>query len=263
MGKPTSYLLITIVSLTSLKTVIWLLSFVCFFSKVEQRRNTVETSSGRNLQQTEATAAKKKLQLLPCTSTACMKFGTPGQNGLCDDCYRKKGIRQQGASSTAEANEQQGSSISGNLHSAQTTVQNHPIGNSSAQPAYYGLPGPVQVSQTQSPSYESGMANSGNDAFHGQKCRGTNCTLFGTPETNGYCSRCFLESTIPLSYPHSIPGNVSWVSMIIITVFSISFPWVGKVFTDIECSHSGEMQDAGGGGVGWSNARSSVSCVAS
>ncbi|XP_078372185.1 uncharacterized protein LOC144655885 isoform X2 [Oculina patagonica] len=180
-------------------------------NQVEQR-NTVETSSGRNLQQTEATAAKKKLQLLPCTTTACLNFGTPGQNGLCDDCYRKKDIRQQGAPSIAGANKRQVSSISGSMHSAQTTSQNHHFSNSSAEPAYYGLPGPVQVSQTQSPSYEAGTANSGNDAFHDQKCRGTNCTLFGTPETNGYCSRCFLESTIPLSYPHSIPDFPPQVS---------------------------------------------------
>ena len=154
-------------------------------------------------------------------------FGIPEQNGLCDDCYRKKGRRHQSASSAAGASNHQGSSISGNFHSTQATAQNRQFSSSSAQPRSFGLQDPVQDSQPQSPSYESGMArqnsNAGNDAFYSQKCRGTNCTLFGTPETNGYCSRCFLESTIPQSYPHSIPGNYCFrVSIIIITCNHLS-----------------------------------------
>jgi len=180
---------------------------VGFFPKVEQR-NIVETSSGRNLQQTEATVAKKKATLLPCSSTGCMQFGSPDKSGLCDDCYNKKGNRQRGASAATGANEQQqGSNHTWDLRNTHTTAENHQFGNSS-----HGLQGPVQVSQIQSPSYESGasgqFSSSENGAFHGRKCRGTTCNLFGTPETNGYCSRCFLESTIPLSYPHSVPGNV-------------------------------------------------------
>ena len=172
-----------------------------------EQRNIAETSSGRNIQQAEATTAKKKANLLPCPSVGCMQFGSPEKNGLCDDCYRKKGNQQQGASAATGANELQGSNQRWELHNTHTTVENHQFSNSS-----HGLQGPVQVSQIHSPSCESGMSgqssSSGNGAFDGQRCRGTNCTLFGTPETNGYCSRCFLESTIPLSYPHSIPGNV-------------------------------------------------------
>ena len=173
-----------------------------------EQRNIAETSSGRNLLQTEAAAAKKKVTLLPCPSKGCMQFGCTEKNGLCDDCYRKKGgQQQQSASAASGTNERQRSNHMGELHNTRTTVENHQFSNSSQE-----LQGPVQVSQVQSPPYESGAsgqnASSGNDAFHGQRCHGTNCTLFGTPETNGYCSRCFLESTIPLSYPHSIPGNV-------------------------------------------------------
>ena len=172
-----------------------------------EQRNIAETSSGRNLQQTEAAAAKKKATLLPCPSKGCMQFGPPEKNGLCDDCYHKNGNRQQGASAATGANEQQVSNHTRDRHNTHTTVENHQFSNSS-----HGLQGPVQVSQIQSPSYESGASgqysSSGNDTFFGQKCHGTNCTLFGTPETNGYCSRCFLESTIPQSYPHSIPGIV-------------------------------------------------------
>ena len=184
-----------------------------FFLKVEQR-NIANTSSGRNHPQTEATVGKKKAALVPCPSKGCMQFGSPEQNGLCDNCYHKKGYnQQQGASVASGANEQQGSNHMGDLHNTHTTVENHQLRNTS-----YGLQGPVQVSQIPSPSYESGMSSQysglGNDACHGQKCRGTNCNLFGTPQTNGYCFRCFLESTIPLSYPHSIPGNVpiQWVA---------------------------------------------------
>jgi len=173
-----------------------------------EQRNIAETSSGRNLQQTEATAAKKKAQLLPCSSKGCMQFGSPDKNGLCDDCYHKKGNQQQGASAACGAIEQQqGSNHTWDLRSTHTTAENRQFGSSC-----HGLQGPVQVSQIQSPSYVSSAnrqnSSSGNGAFHSQRCRGTNCTLFGTRETNGYCSRCFLESTIPPSYPHSIPGNV-------------------------------------------------------
>lgn len=198
--------------IVSQKSLLWSqlhVFLVDFFSKVEQS-NIAETSSGSNIQQTEATAAKKKATLLPCPSKGCMQFGSPEKNGLCDDCYHKKGNQQQGASAATGANEQQqASNHTWDLRNTHNTVENHQFGNRS-----YGLQGPVQVSQIQSPSYESGTSGQnsslGNGALHGQKCCGTNCTLFGTPEMNGYCSRCFLESTIPQSYPHSIPGNVHW-----------------------------------------------------
>ena len=171
-----------------------------------EQRNIAETSSGRNIQQAEGTTAKKKASLLPCSSMGCMQFGSPEKNGLCDDCYHKKGNQQQGASAATGVTEQ-GSNQRWELHNTHTTAENHQFSNNSHE-----LQGPVQVSQIHSPSCESGMSgqssSSGNGAFDGQRCHGTNCTLFGTPETNGYCSRCFLESTIPLSYPHSIPGNV-------------------------------------------------------
>lgn len=198
-------------------------SWFCFCSKVEQR-NIAQACSGRNLQQTEATATKMpalKVTLLPCNSTACLRFGTPDTNGLCEDCYRKKVNTQPSTTSTTEASKQQrGPSVSGNYRSAQTTTQNRQFSNSS-QSASCVLPGPVQVSQTQRSGVRHQNSNSGNDDISGQKCHGTNCTLFGTPETSGYCSRCFLESTIPLSYPHSIPGNVHKI-IIVHVALSIS-----------------------------------------
>ncbi|KAJ7378444.1 hypothetical protein OS493_022978 [Desmophyllum pertusum] len=57
-----------------------------------------------------------KVTLLPCNSTACLRFGTPDTNGLCEDCYRKKVNTQPSTTSTTEASKQQrGPSVSGKL----------------------------------------------------------------------------------------------------------------------------------------------------
>ena len=164
----------------------------------------------------ETATSKKtaKVTQLPCTSTGCLRFGTPEKNGLCEQCYLEKGNTPPSPTSTSEANQKRGPGITGNLRSAQTSTQNRQFGYGSHE-----LPGPVQVSQIQSPPYGSRVrhssSNSGDDDINGLRCRGTNCNLFGTPETNGYCSRCFLESTIPLSYPHSVPGTCN-VTIIIL-----------------------------------------------
>ena len=144
-----------------------------------------------------------KVTELPCKTMACLRFGTPEKNGLCELCYLGRRRIQQRSTLSSEVHQNKGQVIRGNSHNLPTPTQNRQFG--------YDLPEPVQVSQPQSPQYGSqvrqSQSNSGSCDISGQKCRGTNCTLFGTPETNGYCSRCFLESTIPLSYPHSVPGN--------------------------------------------------------
>ena len=175
-----------------------------------QQRNTNNQAS-HSLQQT-STAATKKAASLPCSSMGCLRFGTLEKNGLCDVCFGKKGNPGPNVVPAPQTNQQQSSRNVQSLHTTLPTEQNRQFGNI-AQPASVGLHGPVQVSQTQSPPHASGgrrhvsNSTSVDENVQGLRCRGTNCTLFGTPEMNGYCSRCFLESTIPQSGPTSIPGN--------------------------------------------------------
>ena len=140
-----------------------------------------------------------------------MQFGALGKNGLCEECFHKKGKSQLSATAS-QGNHQQISSNGHSLYTTRPTEQNRQLVGSSL-PATSTLKEPIQVCQSQSPPYRAGgrrrESNSEDveENVQGQRCRGTNCTLFGTPETNGYCSRCFLESTIPQSGPSSIPGN--------------------------------------------------------
>ena len=184
---------------------------------MEQRNANFQATSGRSLQQTEPSGATKKpvsATPMPCTSTGCLRFGTPGKSGLCEVCFRKQAYQRPTTTSASQTNKQWGLSSSNSLYTTCPTQQNRQMANS-AQPASYALQEPVQVSHEQSPSPLYGAAsrrhgsNSGSveETVQGQRCRGTNCTLFGTPETNGYCFRCFLESTIPQSGPSSIPGS--------------------------------------------------------
>lgn len=175
-----------------------------FVAASSNNQGAQSTSQGMN--QTEiatATATAKKMAVkvteLPCTTTGCLRFGTPEKNGLCEQCYPVERRIRRGSSTEAHQNQAPG--LRENPRSSPTPTQNRQFG--------YDLPGPVQVSQPQNSLYapraRQTQSNSGSDDISGQKCRGTNCTLFGTPETNGFCSRCFLESTVPLSYPHSVP----------------------------------------------------------
>ena len=177
----------------------------CIYLKVEQRNISTRLSSARSVQPTVTSAATKKgasVTSMPCTSTGCLRFGTQEKNGHCDECVLK--ARRVQPSAPPSKGSQQHSSRS--MEATPRMVGNF-------VPSSCPLKDPVQVCQTQSPPYGARVrrhdAYSGNaeDDVHGRKCRGTNCKLFGTPETNGHCSRCFLESTIPQSGPASIPGE--------------------------------------------------------
>ena len=168
---------------------------------MEQRNAHIPSSSARTIQPSATLPATKMVTTVPCTSTECLQFGTPEKNGFCDEYFHKKGKVRPRA--PAAKGDQQ--------HSSRATEQT-PQMVAGFVPTSYPLKDPVQVCQAQSPPYGSRVRHhSGNaeDDVQGQRCCGTNCTLFGTPETNGYCSRCFLESTIPQSGPVSIPGNNS------------------------------------------------------
>ena len=183
---------------------------------MEQRNASILSNSSRSFQRTEPPSSPTKksggVTQMPCNSTGCLRFGTPEKDGLCEECYLKKRNARPTATSATQANKPQRVGNSNSLYATHHTEQNRQFVNST-HPASYSLQGPVQVSQTQSPPYGSGGRrhdfNSGSieGSVQGLKCRGTNCHLFGTPEMNGYCSRCFMESTIPQSGPCSVPGN--------------------------------------------------------
>ena len=183
---------------------------------MEQRYTSVQANSSRSFQQTEPPPSPTKktggVTPMPCNSTGCLRFGTPEKDGLCEECFLKTRNARPTASSAPQANKPQRVGNGNSVYTARHTEQNQLFVNSS-YPGSYTLQGPVQVSQTQSPPYGSGgrrhdfYSGSIEGSVQGSKCRGTNCHLFGTPEMNGYCSRCFMESTIPQSGPCSVPGN--------------------------------------------------------
>lgn len=173
---------------------------------MQQRTANLQPSSSENMQQTEQLAKKAgSVNPMPCNSQGCLNFGTPDKNGLCEACFLKKGNARRTTTSASSFNTSQGFTNSSSLYGTQPMEQSRQFGNS-AHSSSSTLQHPVQVCQSQSPHYQS----AGLGPFHnvqGLRCRGTNCTLFGTPEMNGYCSQCFLESTIPQSGPCSVPGN--------------------------------------------------------
>lgn len=173
-------------------------------NQVQQRTANLQPSSSENMQQTEQLAKKAgSVNPMPCNSQGCLNFGTPDKNGLCEACFLKKGNARRTTTSASSFNTSQGFTNSSSLYGTQPMEQSRQFGNS-AHSSSSTLQHPVQVCQSQSPHYQS----AGLGPFHnvqGLRCRGTNCTLFGTPEMNGYCSQCFLESTIPQSGPCSVP----------------------------------------------------------
>ncbi|XP_068699124.1 tumor necrosis factor alpha-induced protein 3-like isoform X1 [Montipora foliosa] len=177
-------------------------------NKVKARTASVPTSPSRTLQTTEPVATTKKAGVknpLPCTTPGCLNFSIQGVDGLCEECLRKKGNSALLAESAPQSNNSQGFN-SGFV--SRPVEQNRHFDSIAAGPLHL----PVQVCQTQSHLYRSEEAARFGGNVQGMKCRQENCTLFGTPEMNGYCSRCFLESTIPQSGPFSIPDFPSETS---------------------------------------------------
>ena len=187
---------------------------------MKARTASVPTSPSRTLQTTEPVATTKKAGVknpLPCTTPGCLNFSIQGVDGLCEECLRKKGNSPLLAESAPQSNNSQGFN-SGFV--SRPVEQNRHFDSIAAGPLHL----PVQVCQAQSHLYRSEEAVRFGGNVHGMKCRQENCTLFGTPETNGYCSRCFLDSTIPQSGPFSIPGDVMTIIIVVfIYLFILNF----------------------------------------
>ena len=167
---------------------------------------SINTVQGQQTVGNRANTGSKALRggMMPCASKGCLKFGTPDKRGLCENCFHNH---------LAEANlslEHSSGGVpatTGNLRGGQSYEPPQHQGHSTT--VSYSTLGPVQVSQMQSPLtriYTASASNNMEETLKYQQCRSANCMLYGTPETNGFCSRCFLEATISPSYPHSVPG---------------------------------------------------------
>lgn len=170
------------------------------------RSRSAPTSPTRKPQPTEPEATGMKFcatKPLPCQSKGCMSFGTRNRNYLCEKCFRKKGNPPSTDPFSPQTTRSQG--VDRGL-GARPVQRNRHVDDSNEADA---LNFPVQVCQSQSPAYRSTelerFLSSGRNNVQGRECRQDNCPLFGTPEMNGYCSRCFLDITIPQSGPCSVP----------------------------------------------------------
>lgn len=171
------------------------------------RTRSAPTSPTRKPQPAEPEATGMKFcgtKPLPCHSKGCMNFGTRATNDLCGECFRKKGNPPSTGPLSSQITRSQGVDRG---PGARPVQRNRQVDDSSEADALHF---PVQVCQSQISAYRTTELErflSGRNNVEGRECRQENCPLFGTPEMNGYCSRCFLEITISQSGPCSVPGK--------------------------------------------------------
>ena len=159
--------------------------------------------------QTSKVAKPFVVAAVPCKTVGCLRFGTQEKNGLCEVCFQQNPLQNE---------------VGQGSHTPTTEAQ---LGQPAVVPPQHHQPPtrlssptliPVQVSRLQSslavqPNSQSNPTAAGPI---GHRCRRPMCKMFGASETGGLCSRCFAESTMVVSYPHSVPGAYHIIMIIII-----------------------------------------------
>ena len=125
----------------------------------------------------------------PCKTVGCLSFGTSQTNGLCEICLSHDQAQASGNSQAGET--QTGASA--------TPQPAQPV------PGLQRSKVPVQVA-----SRSSWATATPQDVISGQRCKRPMCTMFGTSELGGLCSKCFAEKTMVSAYPNSVPGGYQY-----------------------------------------------------